>query len=104
MADLTRIGLGGADPAWEIAASLRVLQTSGAAFDRWRRLVRWSLPSHGERLLWLCRPGAPAPAFLVPMPGESGVDAVLAEIRRTAPARLSAGVRAAAAGRPLPRW
>lgn len=104
MADLTRIGLGGADPAWETAASLRVLQTNGAAFDRWRRLVRWSLPAHADRLLWLCGPGAPAPTFLVPMTGESEMDGVLAEISRTAPARLAAGVLATAAGRPLPRW
>lgn len=112
----------GADPMWEIALSLHLLQNQQAAltFDPWRREVRSALERAGltgvvKDLVRICPAAHYFPDFLTPGRGEAGfeaaVDRVLATPRRRLAAELDRlhahwagpvprGVRALAEGEP----
>jgi DNA-binding transcriptional ArsR family regulator len=104
--DLTRIGLGCADPLFELTASLQLLQTrtGSAAFTWWKRWIRHRVPESARMLTWLCRPGHPVPGFLLPFAGSPDLEAALAVVRETRPERLGADVLLAADGREPPNW
>jgi DNA-binding transcriptional ArsR family regulator len=110
--DLVRISLAAvADPMAELAASLQVLQrrdggrtAASAAFNRWRHRVWQGLPDSASVLLWLCRPDAPLPEFLLPAAGRYDLESGLAALLRTEPASLKSALRTAPADRELPAW
>ncbi|MEV6829392.1 winged helix-turn-helix domain-containing protein [Amycolatopsis sp. NPDC051102] len=110
--DLIRVGLAAAaDPMGELTASLQVLQrrdggrnAASAAFNRWRHRVWQGLPDSASVLMWLCRPGAPVPAFLLPAAGRYDLESGLAAVLDTEPLRLKTALRTAPAGRDLPAW
>lgn len=118
--DLVRTRLAdGADPLWEIVASLQMLRAryGGEPFTSWRRRVRDDLHRHNEagpvrHLLFPLTPDAEyVPDFLTPPEGllglDAGVEAVLAtprqrlgrELRRIRlPRRTPPAIRRLAAG------
>ena len=106
--DLTRIGLAAApDPLGELACSLQVLQRrdgAAAAFNRWRHRVWQGLPESAPVLLWLCRPDAPIPEFLVPAAGRYELEHGLAAVAKTDPLRLKTGLRHLLVNHDLPAW
>ncbi|WP_410579586.1 ArsR/SmtB family transcription factor [Amycolatopsis sp. lyj-108] len=106
--DLTRVRLAPeADPLAELVSSLQILQrrdAGSALFNRWRHRVRLGLVESASVLLWLCRPYAPIPAFLVPEADEAGLEAGLAEIARTDSVGLKSALRDVAVNRELPAW
>ncbi|KFZ81313.1 ArsR family transcriptional regulator [Amycolatopsis sp. MJM2582] len=106
--DLTRVRLAPeADPLAELVSSLQILQrrdAGSALFNRWRHRVRLGLGESASVLLWLCRPYAPIPAFLVPGVDESGLEAGLAEVARTDPLCLKSALRDFPVNRELPSW
>ncbi|MER6667698.1 ArsR family transcriptional regulator, partial [Amycolatopsis japonica] len=106
--DLTRVRLAPeADPLAELVSSLQILQrrdAGSALFNRWRHRVRLGLGESASVLLWLCRPYAPIPAFLVPGADESGLEAGLAEVARTDPLCLKTALRDFPGNRELPSW
>jgi len=110
--DLVRVGLAAAaDPMGELAASLQVLQrrdggrtAASAAFTRWRYRVWQSLPESAAVLMWLCRPGASLPAFLLPAAGRYELESGLAAVLKTDPLSLKTALRTAPAARDLPSW
>ena len=110
--DLVRTRLAAAaDPMGELAASLQVLQrrdggrnAASAAFNRWRHRVWQGLPDSASVLMWLCRPDAPIPEFLLPAAGRYDLESGLAAVLRADPVSLKAGLRAAPPERDLPAW
>ncbi|SEF37319.1 Helix-turn-helix domain-containing protein [Amycolatopsis pretoriensis] len=110
--DLVRVGLAAAaDPMGELAASLQILQrrdggrtAASAAFTRWRYRVWQSLPDSAGVLMWLCRPGAPLPGFLLPAAGRYELESGLAAVLKTDPLSLKTALRTAPAARDLPSW
>ncbi|EMD29339.1 ArsR/SmtB family transcription factor [Amycolatopsis azurea] len=106
--DLTRVRLAPeADPLTELVSSLQILQRSDAGtalFNRWRHRVRLGLAESASVLLWLCRPYAPIPAFLVPHTEEGGLAAGLDEIARTDPVCLKTALQDFPVNRELPAW
>ncbi len=106
--DLTRVRLAPeADPLAELVSSLQILQrrdAGSALFDRWRHRVRLGLGESASVLLWLCRPYAPVPPFLVPARDESGLEAGLAVIGRTEPLCLKSALRDVPVNHELPAW
>ncbi|WP_037319660.1 ArsR/SmtB family transcription factor [Amycolatopsis orientalis] len=106
--DLTRVRLAPeADPLAELVSSLQVLQrrdAGSALFNRWRHRVKLGLVESASVLLWLCRPHAPIPAFLVPEAEDRGLEAGLAAIARTDPVCLKSALRDAPVNRELPAW
>ncbi|MEV7548028.1 helix-turn-helix domain-containing protein [Amycolatopsis sp. NPDC089917] len=106
--DLTRVRLAPeADPLAELVSSLQVLQRHDAGtalFTRWRHRVRLGLVESASVLLWLCRPYAAIPAFLVPATEERGLEAGLAEVARTDPVCLKTALRDAPVDHDLPAW
>jgi DNA-binding transcriptional ArsR family regulator len=99
--ELTRLRVAeGADPLWEAALSLHLLQNRQAelAFGPWRREVRAALGRAGltaavQVLMLLCPPAEYFPDFLTPGRGEldldTGLDRVLATPRRRLAAELA---------------
>jgi DNA-binding transcriptional ArsR family regulator len=99
--ELTRLRVAeGADPMWEVALSLHLLQNQQAAliFDPWRREVRVALERAGLTgvvgdLMRICPAAAYFPDFLTPGRGETdiatAVDRVLATPRRRLTAELT---------------
>ncbi|GAB3160298.1 ArsR/SmtB family transcription factor [Amycolatopsis sp. NPDC004378] len=110
--DLVRVGLAAAaDPMGELAASLQVLQrrdggrtAASAAFNRWRHRVWQSLPDSAAVLMWLCRPDAPIPEFLLPAAGRYELESGLAAVLKTEPVSLKTALRTAPADHDLPAW
>lgn len=106
--DLTRVRLAPeADPLAELVSSLQILQrrdAGSALFNRWRHRVRPGLPESASVLLWLCRPYAPIPAFLVPGTDEAGLEPGLAAVGRTESVCLKTALRDAPVNRDLPAW
>jgi DNA-binding transcriptional ArsR family regulator len=110
--DLVRVGLAAAaDPMGELAGSLQVLQrrdggrtAASAAFTRWRHRVWQSLPDSAAVLMWLCRPDAPLPGFLLPAAGRYELESGLAAVLKTDPLSLKTALRTAPPGRDLPSW
>lgn len=110
--DLVRVGLAAAaDPMGELTGSLQVLQrrdggrhAASAAFNRWRHRVWQGLPEPASVLLWLCRPDAPVPEFLLPAAGRYDLESGLAAVLGTDPVRLKAALRTAPVERDLPGW
>ncbi len=110
--DLVRVGLAAAaDPMGELAASLQVLQrrdggrnAASAAFNRWRYRVWQGLPDSAAVLMWLCRPDAPIPEFLVPAAGRYDLETGLAAVLKADSVSLKAALRTAPADRDLPPW
>jgi DNA-binding transcriptional ArsR family regulator len=110
--DLIRVGLAAAaDPMGELTASLQVLQrrdggrnAASAAFNRWRHRVWQGLPDSASVLMWLCRPAAPVPSFLLPAAGRYDLESGLAAVLDTEPLRLKTALRTAPADRDLPAW
>lgn len=112
----------GADPLWEVALSLHLLQNQQAAltFDPWRREVRAALERAGlpgvvRDLIAVCPAAEYFPDFLTPGRGEADVDAAVDRVLSTPKRRLGAeiarlharspgpvprGMRALAAGEP----
>lgn len=111
--ELARLRLAeGADPLWEAALSLHLLQNRQAelVFGPWRREVRGAVERAGltaavRALMQLCPPAVYFPDFLTPGRGEpdldAGVDRVLATPRRRVVAELTR-LYARASG-PVPR-
>ncbi|MHB9855868.1 ArsR/SmtB family transcription factor [Streptomyces krungchingensis] len=90
----------GADPLWEAALSLQLLQNrqESLAYDTWRREVRGALHRTGladdvRALMPLCPPTGYFPDFLTPGRGDTGleesVDRVLSTPRRRLAAELT---------------
>jgi DNA-binding transcriptional ArsR family regulator len=110
--DLIRVGLAAAaDPMGELAASLQVLQrrdggrnAESAAFNRWRYRVWQGLPDSAAVLMWLCRPDAPIPEFLLPAAGRYDLESGLAAVLKTEPVSLKSALRCAPVNRDLPGW
>ncbi|MEU5265673.1 winged helix-turn-helix domain-containing protein [Amycolatopsis sp. NPDC021455] len=110
--DLVRARLAAAaDPMGELAASLQVLQrrdggrnAASAAFNRWRHRVWQGLPDSASVLMWLCRPDAPIPEFLLPAAGRYDLESGLAAVLRAEPVSLKAALRTAPPERDLPAW
>jgi DNA-binding transcriptional ArsR family regulator len=110
--DLIRVGLAAAaDPMGELAASLQVLQrrdggrnAASAAFNRWRHRVWQGLPESAAVLMWLCRPDAPLPEFLLPAAGRYDLESGLAAVLKTESTSLKTALRTAPADRDLPGW
>jgi DNA-binding transcriptional ArsR family regulator len=110
--DLIRVGLAAAaDPMGELAGSLQVLQrrdggrtAASAAFNRWRHRVWQSLPDSAAVLMWLCRPDAPIPEFLLPAAGRYELESGLAAVLKTDPVSLKSALRTAPVHRDLPPW
>ncbi|MDQ7807233.1 winged helix-turn-helix domain-containing protein [Amycolatopsis sp. A133] len=110
--DLVRTRLAAAaDPMGELTGSLQVLQrrdggrhAASAAFTRWRHRVRQGLPDSASVLLWLCRPDAPVPEFLLPAAGRYDLESGLAAVLKTDAVNLKTALRTAPAGRDLPAW
>ncbi len=87
--DLIRVRLAAAaDPMGELTSSLQLLQRRDTGqqptqpgLARWRHRVWQGLGESAPVLLWLCRPDAPVPGFLLPAEGrydlEPGLEAVL---------------------------
>ncbi|WP_329056319.1 winged helix-turn-helix domain-containing protein [Amycolatopsis sp. NBC_01488] len=112
LADLVRVGLAAAaDPMGELAASLQVLQrrdggraAASAAFNRWRYRVWQGLPDSAAVLMWLCRPGAPIPGFLLPAAGRYELESGLAAVLETDPVSLKTALRTTPPAHDLPSW
>lgn len=110
--DLIRVGLAAAaDPMAELAASLQVLQrrdggrnAASSAFNRWRHRVWQGLPDSAAVLMWLCRPDAPLPEFLLPAAGRYDLESGLTAVLKTDPTALKIGLRTAPADHELPGW
>jgi hypothetical protein len=110
--DLIRVGLAAAaDPMGELASSLQVLQrrdggrnAASSAFNRWRYRVWQGLPDSAAVLMWLCRPDAPVPEFLLPAAGRYDLESGLAAVLKTDPVSLKAALRTAPVDRDLPAW
>jgi DNA-binding transcriptional ArsR family regulator len=95
----------------ELAASLQVLQrrdggrnAASAAFNRWRHRVWQGLGDSAAVLMWLCRPDAPIPEFLLPAAGRYDLESGLAAVLKTGPLTLKTALRTAPADRDLPGW
>jgi DNA-binding transcriptional ArsR family regulator len=110
--DLIRVGLAAAaDPMGELAASLQVLQrrdggrnAASSAFNRWRHRVWQGLPESAAVLMWLCRPDAPLPEFLLPAAGRYDLESGLVAVLKTESTSLKTALRTAPADRELPGW
>ncbi|MEU4250752.1 winged helix-turn-helix domain-containing protein [Amycolatopsis sp. NPDC026612] len=110
--DLVRVALAAAaDPMGELTASLQVLQrrdggrqAASAAFNRWRHRVWQGLPDSASVLMWLCRPDAPIPEFLLPAAGRYDLESGLAAVLKTESVSLKVALRTAPVERDLPAW
>ncbi|MFI5592559.1 ArsR/SmtB family transcription factor [Amycolatopsis sp. NPDC051758] len=110
--DLIRVALAAAaDPMAELAGSLQVLQrrdggrnAASSAFNRWRYRVWQGLPDSAAVLMWLCRPDAPVPEFLLPAAGRYDLESGLAAVLKTEPLSLKAALRTAPVDHDLPAW
>jgi len=106
--DLTRVRLAAAaDPMGELAASLQVLQRRDggqqAGLVRWRHRVWQGLGESAPLLLWLCRPDAPVPEFLLPAAGRYELEPGLSAVLKTDSASLKTDLRHAPLDG-LPAW
>ncbi|GLY34124.1 transcriptional regulator [Amycolatopsis sp. NBRC 101858] len=110
--DLVRVGLAAAaDPMGELAGSLQILQrrdggraAASAAFNRWRYRVWQSLPDSAAVLMWLCRPDAPIPGFVLPSAGRYELESGLTAVLKTDSVSLKTALRTAPPDRDLPAW
>ena len=106
--DLTRVRLAAAaDPMGELTASLQLLQRRDGGQQnglvRWRHRIWQGLGESAPLLLWLCRPDAPVPEFLLPAAGRYELEPGLAAVLKTDSASLKTDLRHAPLDG-LPTW
>lgn len=107
--DLTRVRLAAtADPMAELTASLQLLQRRDGGqqvgLARWRNRVWQGLGESAPVLLWLCRPDAPVPEFLLPTAGRFELEPGLAAVLKTDSANLKTDLRHVLLDNGLPAW
>lgn len=107
--DLTRVRLAAAaDPMGELTASLQLLQRRDngpqAGLGRWRHRVWQGLGESAPVLLWLCRPDAPVPEFLLPAAGRYELESGLAAVLKTDSVSLKTDLRHMLLDGGLPYW